>query len=165
MKRDSITSEHTAVNQLPAVAKLVARRFGWRPYTKHLDIGAGPYDGLGRFLRARRVEYYPYDTYNRTAAENRIAMEGRYDTVTLSNLLNVVRSEDIRHELLRLAHKKLLHDGKAYITVYEGDRTGFGGTTSKGWQENRRTADYLDEIGEVFSGVERFGRLIVAVKK
>lgn len=54
------------------------------------------------------------------------------------------------------------------ITVYEGDGSGTGRQTAvDSWQENRRTADYMDEIAAALPGwnVARFGRLIQATQK
>lgn len=54
------------------------------------------------------------------------------------------------------------------ITVYEGDGSGTGRqTAADSWQENRRTADYMDEIAAALPGwnVARFGRLIQATQK
>ena len=54
------------------------------------------------------------------------------------------------------------------ITVYEGDGSGTGRqTAADSWQENRRTADYMDEIAAALPGwnVARFGRLIQATRK
>lgn len=54
------------------------------------------------------------------------------------------------------------------ITVYEGDGSGTGRqTAADSWQENRRTADYMDEIAAALPGwlVARSGRLITATQK
>lgn len=54
------------------------------------------------------------------------------------------------------------------ITVYEGDGSGIGRqTAADSWQENRRTADYMDEIAAALPGwlVARSGRLITATQK
>ena len=49
-----------------------------------------------------------------------------------------------------------------YITVYEGRGDSQGGPTKSGYQLNRKTADYLEEIQEVFPDATRKGKLIVA---
>lgn len=54
------------------------------------------------------------------------------------------------------------------ITIYEGDGSGTGRqTAADSWQENRRTADYMEEIAAALPGwnVARFGRLIQATQK
>ena len=40
--------------------------------------------------------------------------------------------------------------GTVYISVYEGNRTGVGKYTSKGYQQNKKTADYLPLVKSVF---------------
>ena len=60
------------------------------------------------------------------------------------------------------------HNAALLITVYEGDGSGTGRqTAADSWQENRRTADYMDEIAAALPGwnVARFGRLIQATQK
>jgi hypothetical protein len=43
------------------------------------------------------------------------------------------------------------NDGTAYFMVYEGDGSGTGRETSSGWQNNRKTADYVGEIAQYFN--------------
>ena len=52
--------------------------------------------------------------------------------------------------------------GDIYITVYEGTGKGDEGPTKAGYQLNRKTADYLEEIQEVFPNATRKGKLIKA---
>lgn len=80
---------------------------------------------------------------------------GRFDTA----------QEAARGDVVRLAATKA---AALLITVYEGDGSGTGRqTAADSWQENRRTADYMDEISAVLPGwnVARFGRLIQATQK
>ena len=46
--------------------------------------------------------------------------------------------------------------------VYEGDDSGNGKRTSAGWQNNRMTDSYVEEIEAYFDNVERRGKLIIA---
>lgn len=80
---------------------------------------------------------------------------GRFDTA----------AEAARGDVVRLAATKA---AALLITVYEGDGSGIGRqTAADSWQENRRTADYMDEIAAALPGwnVARFGRLIQATQK
>lgn len=82
-----------------------------------------------------------------------------------TNVLNVIDSEAARGDVVRLAATKA---AALLITVYEGDGSGTGRqTAADSWQENRRTADYMDEIAAALPGwnVARFGRLIQATQK
>ena len=62
--------------------------------------------------------------------------------------------------------KKITKPGAPiYITVYEGRGDAKEGVTKSGYQLNRKTADYLEEIQEVFPDAKRKGKLIVATNK
>lgn len=75
------------------------------------------------------------------------------------------RFDTAQGEVVQLAAQKA---AALLITVYEGDGSGTGRqTTADSWQENRRTADYMDEIAAALPGwlVARSGRLITATQK
>ena len=66
--------------------------------------------------------------------------------------------------MIKLAAQK---SSQILITVYEGNKSGVGKQTSAdSWQENRCTADYVNEIKSVLPewNVVRFGKLIKATK-
>ena len=69
--------------------------------------------------------------------------------VLCSNVINVVWEAEIRAEVISLAAQ----GERAYFTVYEGDGSGQGRRSKTGWQENRRTRDYLNEITAAFGVV------------
>ena len=58
------------------------------------------------------------------------------DTVTISNVLNVVKEKAARKEILLNAIDAIKPNGKVYITTYEGDGTGIGKVTKSGYQLN-----------------------------
>ena len=45
------------------------------------------------------------------------------------------------------------------ITVYEGNGSGEGAPSKAGYQLNRKTKDYEEEINKVFSDVTRRGKI------
>jgi len=158
-----ITSKKTSVNQLPAIAKLVEEFHGWKSKTTNLDIGAGKYNKFTDYLEKKGVRNFPYDLYNRTDKENKTALRRKYHTITMSNVLCVIKDKKVRKFLIQLAKSKLRKDGKVYITIYEGDKSGVGCITREDcWQENKRTIEYVDEIFEVFTTVSIKGKLIIA---
>ena len=77
-------------------------------------------------------------------------------------MLNVIREPDARANVILEVAKCIRDGGTAYFTVYEGDGSGEGRQTSSGWQNNRKTADYVSEIGQYFDDVQRKGKLIIA---
>ena len=160
-----ISSANTSINssKLPAIFNMV----DFKPGQLNLDFGGGKFDNATDFLAQKDVESLVYDPYNRPAEHNkavlkRVRENGGADTITLSNVLNVIAEPESRLAVLRNCKKLLKSGGTLYITVYEGTGKGDSKETKAGYQLNRKTADYLDEISTVFSDVSRKGKLIVA---
>jgi len=114
------------------------------------------------------VSNYVYDPYNRDDEHNSkvasVIANGKSDTATVNNVLNVIKEPEIREHVIKQALNAVKDDGAAYFIVHEGNRSGEGGSTSKGWQENRPTQSYVDEIAKHFPDVQRRGKLIIARK-
>lgn len=160
------TSERTSinVNKVPAVFRLVSN---WRPGTINLDYGGGRADTAADYLSQYDATNLVYDPYNRTAEHNKeviklVREHGGADTATCSNVLNVIKEPEVRKNVLENIKKLVKPSGAVYITVYEGSGKGDEGPTKSGYQLNRKTADYLEEIQEVFPDAKRKGKLIVA---
>jgi len=161
-----ITSAGTSINasQLPRVFSAVE----WRAGTVNADIGGGRFDNATAYLAQRGVRNVIFDPYNRSAAHNAAAAAkicgGRADTATVANVLNVIREPSARAFVLAQAFDAVRPGGTAFMLIYEGNRSGQGTQTSKGWQENRKADSYLPEIARVFPHVERRGSLIISRK-
>lgn len=160
-----ISSANTSINssKLPAIFNLVDFKSG----SLNLDFGGGKFDNATEFLAQQDVESLVYDPYNRTAEHNKEVLKkvrenGGADTITLSNVLNVIAEPDSRLAVLRNCKKLLKSGGTLYITVYEGTGKGDSKETKVGYQLNKKTADYIEEISSVFSDVSRKGKLIIA---
>lgn len=152
------TSANTSINssKLPAIFKLIKLE----PNTINLDYGGGKFDNVADYLSQYDVINLVYDPYNRTSEHNKevlsLIRENRgADTVTCSNVLNVIKEEEVRTNVLNNIYKLLKSEGTAYFTVYEGNSSGEGKPTKSGYQLNRKTIDYIDEISSVFSNVSR----------
>jgi len=159
------TSAKTSINgsKLPVVFKLV----DFKSDTINLDYGGGKFDNATEYLKQQNVTNLIYDPFNRSDEHNKevlktIKQNGGADTATLSNVLNVIKEESIRNEVLNNIKKLLKPSGTCYITVYEGNESNTGSQTSSGYQLNRKTVDYLDEVKEVFPNIIRKGKLIIA---
>lgn len=159
------SSKDTSINssKLPAVFKLVH----FNPGTTNLDYGGGKFDNVAEYLAQEDVTNLVYDPYNRSQEHNReviatIRKNGGADTVTCSNVLNVIKEEEVRLNVLNNIKKLVKPNGTVYITVYEGSGANQGAATKAGYQLNRKTADYLEEIQQVFPDATRKGKLIVA---
>lgn len=160
------TSEKTSINisKVPAVFKEVKH---WRPGTINIDYGGGRADTAADYLAQFDVVNLVYDPYNRTPEHNRevlrtIRKAGGADSATCSNVLNVIKEPEVRRNVLENIRRVVKPEGVVYITVYEGSGKGNEGPTKSGYQLNRKTADYLDEIKEVFPDAIRKGKLIIA---
>jgi hypothetical protein len=165
------TSADTSLCQVPATVKLVADKYGWEPGTVNFDIGTGKCpDLLMHSLDALGVDLVVYDPHYYTADYNEYSLDliddiDGVETVTASNVLNVIKEPTYRAQVIRLAHDALKPDGVAYFLVHEGKRDSRGRKTKKGWQNNKKAEKYVPEIASIFPAVERHGRLIVAQKE
>lgn len=161
----AVSSAGTSIKQVPALFKNKNVTFG----DTNIDIGGGRFDLATNYLRERGTKNMVFDPYNRTAAENTATLRflqngGKADTVTCANVLNVIAEPEARANVILQAAKSIKPDGTAYFMVYEGDGSGIGKKTSAGWQNNRRTAEYVKEIRKYFQDVQRKGKLIVATE-
>ena len=158
------SSSSTSINcaKVPAVFKKV----NWIPNTVNFDNGGGKFDTATDYLREFGIDNLIYDKYNRSNAHNNM-IENKLsnklaDTSTISNVLNVVAERSVRIEILKNSKNAIKMDGEVYITVYEGDKTGTGKKTTKGYQLNRKLRDYIEEVSEVFENVTVKNGMIIA---
>ena len=161
------TSANTSINssKLPAVFNLVQ----FTPDTINLDYGGGKFDNAAEFLATKNVINLVYDPFNRSSSHNedvlaKIKEHNGADSATLSNVLNVIKEESIREEVLNNIKQLIKPGAELYITVYEGDKSEEGRETKAGYQLNRKTSSYLDEIIKIFGegNVKQKGKLIIA---
>lgn len=158
-------SADTSINssKLPAVYKLISIPKG----TVGVDFGGGRFDNAVEHIRDLGATLCVYDPYNRTAQHNRemlrtLKANGGADWAVNSNVLNVIKEQEARQSVLINISKITKSGAPIYITVYEGRGDAKEGPTKSGYQLNRKTQDYLEEIQEVFPDAKRKGKLIVA---
>ena len=153
------TSKDTSINssKLPVVFTKPGVKFV--EGGTNIDIGGGRFDNATQFLKEKYgVKNSVFDPYNRDRKNNaaiaeRIKNGERFDTATISNVLNVIDTPEARANVILEAAKAIKPDGTAYFTVYEGDAKGGAAATTKGWQENRKLSTYRDEIRQYFNDV------------
>lgn len=162
------TSENTSINKnkLPAVYRLINIPEG----SVGIDFGGGKWDTAVEFIRDLGATLCVYDPYNRTAQHNRemlktLKANGGADWAVNSNVLNVIKEPEARQSVLRNISKITKSGAPVYITVYQGRGDAKEGPTKSGYQLNRKTQDYLEEIQEVFPDAKRKGKLIIAHNK
>lgn len=158
-----ITSAKTSIKQVAGLFKDKNAKFG----KTNIDVGGGRFNLVTDYLAEHGTKNMVFDPYNRGVDENTATLRylqngGRADTATCANVLNVIREPDARANVILEVAKCIRDGGTAYFTVYEGDGSGEGRQTSSGWQNNRKTADYVSEIGRYFDDVQRKGKLIIA---
>lgn len=160
--KQAISSANTSLRQVAAIFKKVA----WKPGTVNIDIGGGRYDEGTKYLAEKGVENLIYDPYNRDETYNRFVvgrlMKRSGDTATVNNVLNVIAEADVRKNVVLQAAKAIKKDGVAYFQIYEGDGSGVGKQTSKGWQNNRKTQEYVAEVATYFDKTTQRGNIIEA---
>lgn len=161
------TSANTSINsaKLPAIFSMV----NFKPETINLDYGGGKFDNATTALEGKGVTNLIYDPYNRSSGHNKdvidtVRKNGGADTVTCSNVLNVIKEPEARKAVIKNIYSLLKNSGTAYFTVYEGTGKGNEGPTKSGYQLNKKTSDYVEEISSVFPSVSRHGKLIIASK-
>lgn len=160
-----ISSAKTSIKQVPALFNNPNVTFG----KTNVDIGGGKYDLATQQLARNGTTNYVFDPFNRSEDENARTLDfvktsGGADTATCANVLNVIAEKGARDNVILEMAKAIKKDGTAYFMVYEGDGSGVGRETSSGWQNNRKTADYYDEIKQYFNKVSRKGKLITATE-
>lgn len=153
-------------NKLPAIYNMVE----FRPGDVVVDFGGGKFDNAVNYLKDKNVTLLVYDPYNRSAEHNKEVLRllkehGGADAAVNSNVLNVIKEPEAREAVLKNIKKITKRGAPIYITVYEGRGDGAEGPTKSGYQLNRKTGDYMDEVGSVFSNVKRKGKLITAINE
>ena len=106
-----------------------------------IDYGCGRYFDLYELPET----VTGYDKYWRDDPQ---VLDRSYDVAICSNVLNVIEEDTIRafiiSELRRLAPV-------AYITVYDGSRTGTGAASGEdSFQLNRKLSGYVSEIENIY---------------
>ncbi|MBO4632658.1 MAG: methyltransferase domain-containing protein, partial [Lentisphaeria bacterium] len=161
--RQKFSSGNTSLREVAAGF----RKINFQPGTVNLDLGGGRFDEGTKYLAEQGVKNLVFDPVNRDSSHNREIFDavknGGVDTVTCNNVLNVIREQAARSNVILQAAKALKPGGTAYFTVYEGDGSGRGRQSqADAWQEHRKTADYLDEIRKHFEDVSIRGKVIIA---
>lgn len=137
-----------------------------------LDYGGGTVESeqvAQAYLDQFNAKEMLYDPFNQTPEHNRevikeIKANGGADVAVCSNVLNVIKEQEVRLDLLNKIKKLLKSGASAYISVYEGSGKDEGSATQKGksFQNNRKLSGYLEEVQSVFPDATRRGAVIIA---
>lgn len=155
----SISSAATSIPQVAALFKKAWVKLG----KVNIDIGGGKFDNGTEYLAENGTENLVYDPFNRSDEHNdkviRRLSSGPVDTATATNVLNVIKEQAIRREVVRQAAKAINQDGTAYFQIHQGDRDGNSRVTKQkdgvalSWQNHQPTAWYLNDVKTYFKNV------------
>lgn len=151
----------TSIKQISRGLKLLIELIqenGWKGVL-NLDYGGGKYDLGTEYLKEHGINNLIYDPYARNFSHNKDVLFAikniSVDTVTLLNVLNTIKNEETRINVLQHAFKYLKPGGFMIVTIYPGKGNGVGILSKKKtWQENRSLTDYYFEIIEALGNVE-----------
>lgn len=146
------TSADTSINtkQLPAIYSKLESLVGKAQKPNHsiLDIGCGKETShIQKKCRELGWEYIGYDPYNQTEAQNSMAMLAAaifpVSFAILSNVVNVIDDDQAMLDAIKMGINNSIAR-LAFVTIYEGDRTGVGRVTKRDcYQRNMKRKDYL----------------------
>ena len=167
----AITSADTSINssKLPAAFTQLNKEGAFKKGSVNIDIGGGRFNNADELLQKSDATNLVYDPFNRTKAHNANVVDavsgGNADTATINNVLNVIDGEANQLKVLNQAKDAVKKDGEVFISVYQGKGDGIGKTTSKGFQQNKKAADYLDLVKKVFPNAKLKNGVIRATNK
>lgn len=162
----SVTSINSA--KLPTIFSLVQKLGGFKQGSLNLDYGGGRWNNAAQYLKDYDVLNLVYDPFNRSKEHNKDVLDfvkknGGADTVTCSNVLNVIKEPENRLSVIKNCDRLVKSGGTVYFTVYEGSGSGEGKANDKrkSYQTNMKTEDYQEELEQVFGSVTRKGKLFI----
>ena len=157
--KQEYTSAKSSLKQVPAGFNIVDKYFGWKPNTLNLDIGGGKYDLMTERLSEKSVTNLVYDPYNRSKEHNDYVLmacrQFGVETVTVFNVLNVIKERDVQLEVLNLAFRSLQDSGMVFVrSTYKNPKKVSGPTKSGTFQHYLTQQEYLEIVKEVFPNAE-----------
>ena len=154
MLNQKYSSANTSINKLGRLYKVLCHE---KPNGKVLDFGAGKYRKGTLFLQDKGFDV---DSYEPSLHDN--LPSGKYNTILISNVFNVIAEDEIILQILKTCKELLESDGRVLITVYEGDKSGKGKQSKEDcYQRNTRTAEYIGLVSKVFENVKIKQNIII----
>ena len=147
------TSKDTSIN----VVNKIYTHYDFIEGSHILDYGGGKYDKNIEYMKNKNSFVYVYDKYNRSkdynATTKGICSKRPPDYIVCSNVLNVIYEDEIIEEILEDIY---LYAENAIVlfAIYEGDKSGIGKETTKGYQRNQKIKEYLKYIEEYFEVIK-----------
>ncbi len=148
------TVASTSINQVAAGIKRAVEFGILKAGMRALDWGGGRFDTGIAYLASNGIECRIVDPYARSFEENQDAIawaltkEELPDVVFLNNVLCVILDVEERRKTIFAAWSYVRNGGTLVISNYAGDGTG----VVKGFQNNKPSLAYLEEIMSVLGG-------------
>lgn len=163
----SISSKDTSIAQVSKAITTYQTKIGFTKGSTILDYGGGRYDLGIAYMKARGCNLVVYDPYWRTQQYNQHSIDvfkKHPDYITCANVLNVIKENNIVEDVVSKI-RRLSRPGTVVIfSIYEGNGTGIGKRTTKGWQRNQKIDSYMPLIRSYFpNAVKRYG-IVIAVR-
>lgn len=168
MLKQKYKSNKTSVNSITKVYN----KFDFGLNSLILDYGGGRFDTNKNFMESKGHKLFVYDPYNRSNEHNEevislVLSYGGADIIVCANVLNVIYEDEVVYYILNDMKKYMHNETIIYIQIYEGDKTGVGRETIKGYQRNLMAGLYYDFINEVYKDFEitKLGNIFKIVRK
>jgi len=163
------SSAKTSIKQVPAGFGIVDKHFGWQPHTINLDIGGGKYDLMSEKLKEKEVDNLIFDPYNRSQKHNddvlKVCRLFGANTVTIFNVLNVIKEYEMQINVLNLALDTVRDSGMVFVrSTYMNPNKASGVTKSGTFQHYLTMKDYLEITQKVFPNAKLKYGIIYATK-
>ena len=163
------SSAKTSIKQVPAGFKIIDKYFGWKPNTINLDIGGGKFDLMTEKLLEKSVTNLVFDPYNRSQKHNddvlMVCRQFSADTVTIFNVLNVIKEYEMQINVLNLALEAVRYGGMVFVrSTYMNPNKVSGVTKSGTYQHYKTQKEYLEIVREVFPKAELKYGIIYGMK-
>ena len=145
------SSKDTSINTVNKVYKL----FEFESSSIILDYGGGKFDSNINYMKNKNSsKVIVYDKYNRNKEYNEKTLlyckENTPNYIVCSNVLNVIMEDEIIDYICKDILKYCNDETIVIFAIYECDKSGIGKKTTKGYQRNQKTKEYLDFIKKYF---------------
>lgn len=144
------SSKNTSINTINKIYK----QYNFKKDSIILDYGCGKYDTAIEFMKNKNCIILPYDKYNRDKNVNQISLEvakkENLDYIVCANVLNVIQEDFIIEEIIKHIFDLSKKNTIILFSIYEGNKSGIGQVTSKGYQRNEKFISYLTILEKYF---------------
>ena len=117
--KQEFSSAKTSIKHIPKPAKVLIEQNELEHNSINLDIGGGKFNLMTNFFLNEGITNYIYDPFNKSEEHNRMVQEitsnGKSDSVTIFNVLNVIKEEFEQLKVLKQAENAIKEGGKVYI--------------------------------------------------